>query len=271
MVARELGDRQRRPTSPRCRAERAEPVTGVQFLDVVPVDGRALVAAAETSWAQPVPDCPDWDAAGLVRHTGGILAWIAMIVATGERASFRSLPPSPSEDADLSAWFLDNVEQAVGVLREADTEKDLWTFSSLGDHRVGWWRRRLAIEMAIHRRDAEQAVAVAGGPTPFPLDEAVALAGVEEFVTEFLPGMLAQPLADRPRGRLRLHMTYPPADRWVDLDDPAADASDAGEAAATTLRGSASNVLLWLTNRHTDALEVQGDRGLLDAWTALRR
>lgn len=38
----------------------------------------------------------------------------------------------------------------------------------------------------------------------------------------------------------------------------------------TTVRGAVSNALLWLTNRHADAV-VQGDRGLLHAWTARKR
>jgi hypothetical protein len=49
---------------------------------------------------------------------------------------------------------------------------------------VGWWRRRLAVEVAIHRWDIEHAGA--GGPAPRPPDAAVAAAGVEEFVTDLL-------------------------------------------------------------------------------------
>ncbi|WP_343574511.1 maleylpyruvate isomerase N-terminal domain-containing protein, partial [Mycobacterium sp.] len=153
------------------------------FQDVVSKDGRALIIAAESNWVRPVPDCPDWDAAGLVRHTGGILAWIATIVETGEPASFGSLAPSPEDNADLSGWFLENLDRAVGAVRGADPEKDVWTFSSLGDHRVSWWRRRLAVEMVVHRADLENAVAVQGGAAPSPLDGAVAVAGIEEFVT----------------------------------------------------------------------------------------
>ena len=160
------------------------------MLDVIQEDGHALVAAAESNWARPVPDCPAWDAAGLVRHTGTVLEWIATIVVTGEPASFRSLPLPPAGDADLPAWFLDNLDRTVGVLGAADPQQTVWTFSSLGDHRASWWRRRLAVETAIHRWDAQHAVAVEGGPPPTPLDADAAAAGIAEFVTEFLPGLL---------------------------------------------------------------------------------
>lgn len=244
-------------------------MTDDPFLDVIALDGRALVAAAASNWALPVPDCPEWDAAGLIRHTGGILAWMASIVETGERASFRSLPLSPDEDADMSRWFLVNLERTLHAMRDGEPEKTVWTFSSLGDHRASWWRRRLAVEMAIHRWDAEYAVAVAGGPRPRPLDSRVALAGIEEFVAEFLPGLLAQPAADRPSGTLGLQIIDGTVDRWLDLDDQGKDLASRTDV-CTTVRGTASALLLWLTNRHTDAV-VEGDRELLDAWTALKR
>jgi hypothetical protein len=49
-------------------------VSGADFFDVLPVRGRALLAAAGPNWARPVPDCPDWDGAGLLRQTGGSLS-----------------------------------------------------------------------------------------------------------------------------------------------------------------------------------------------------
>ena len=245
-------------------------MTDGELLDVVTVDGRALIVGAATKWVRPVPDCPDWDAAGLVRHTGGILAWMAAIITSGERASFRSSPPTPEDDVDLPAWFLANLDRTVGALRAADPEQTVWTFSCLGADRVSWWRRRLAVEMAIHRRDVEYAVAAAGGPAPSPLDGVVAAAGIEEFVTEFLPGLLAQPFADRPSGTLHLQVTDAPSSRWLDLDDRGKDVLRPCDA-DTTVGGSASDVLLWLTNRRIDAIDVDGDRGLLATWTALTR
>lgn len=239
------------------------------LLDVVAVDGRALISTAESNWTRPVPDCPDWDAAGLVRHTGTILTWMATILETGERASFRSLPTPPAENTELSAWFLDALQRTLTDMRRSDTQGGVWTFSSLGDRRTSWWRRRLAVEMAIHRWDAAYAGAVEGGPQPAPLDSRVALAGIEEFVTEFLPGLLAQPTDGHPSGTLHLQIIDATADRWLDLDDRGKEVIHLSRA-DTTIRGTASSVMLWLTNRRSDAV-VEGDRGLLDAWTLLRR
>ena len=94
-------------------------------------------------------------------------------------------------------------------------QQTVWTFSSLGDHRVSWWRRRLAVgETAIHRWDAQHAVAVEGGPPPTPLGADVAAAGIEEFVTEFLPGLLDS-CTDSPSGKLHLLLTDAAPKRWL--------------------------------------------------------
>lgn len=246
-------------------------VNGGEFMDAVVLDGRALIEAAESNWSRPVPDCPEWDAAGLVRHTGGILAWMAAIVDTGDRVSFRALPPAPPLDSELAEWFVDNLDHTVTALREADPEAHVWTFSSLGDQRVSWWRRRLAVEMAIHRWDAQYAVAAEGGSASTaaeggaaPIRADVASAGIDEFVTEFLPGLLAQPIADRPSGTLRLQATDVVSDRCLDLDEAGAEASGGGDA-DTTVRGTASDLLLWLTNRTTAAIDA------LDGWAQFKR
>jgi hypothetical protein len=56
-------------------------------LTVTRADALALLAAAETDWRRPVPHCPDWDQAQLVRHTGGIFAWMAAIVTAKQQLS----------------------------------------------------------------------------------------------------------------------------------------------------------------------------------------
>ena len=64
-------------------------------------DARCLLAAARTDWGLPVPQCPGWNAADLVRHMGGILGWMAAVVASGERVSRRTLDPGPQNPTDL--------------------------------------------------------------------------------------------------------------------------------------------------------------------------
>ena len=234
-------------------------------------DARSLLAAARTDWGLPVPQCPGWDAADLVRHMGGILVWMAAVVVSRERVSRRTLDPGPEDPADLPRWYLASLDRTLDVLGSADPGSATWTFSSTGDRRVAWWNRRLAVEVAIHRWDAQDAVATDGGPSPDPLDGDVAATGIEEFMIEFLPGLLAQETTGELSGTLHLHATDGPTEWWIDLE--AAGPAVSGHIKAdTAIRGTRSDLLLWLTNRRSpDSLDVLGRRELLGSWTALRR
>jgi uncharacterized protein (TIGR03083 family) len=241
------------------------------FLSVADVDARALLRAAETDWTRPVPHCPDWDAAGLVRHTGALFEWMAAVVTSRERVSRRALEPAPDNLTHLSSWYLAALDRTIEVLGSADPASETWTFSATGNRRAGWWRRRLAVEVAIHRWDIEHAVAGAGGLAPRPLDGAVAAAGVEEFVVEFLPGLLAQEGIEGLDGTFDLHATDAPLECSLDLDATGLVLPEIAKA-DTAVRGTRSDLLLWLTNRGPlDSLDVIGNREILDRWPQLRR
>ncbi|HUB39820.1 MAG TPA: maleylpyruvate isomerase N-terminal domain-containing protein [Streptosporangiaceae bacterium] len=241
------------------------------LLDRAAADARSLLAAASTRWDAPVPHCPGWDAAELVRHQGSIFSWMATIVTGRRRVSRRELAPGPAEPAELPGWYLGNLDQVTTVLGSADPQSATWTFSSTGDQRVAWWDRRLAVEVAIHRFDAEHAVAADDGSPAAPLDGDVAAAGIEEFITEFLPGLLAQAGGPDLKGTLHLHATDGPVEWWIDLG--AAGAARPQHAKAdTAIRGTRGDLLLWLTNRTaTGALEILGRPEIADRWQQLRR
>jgi uncharacterized protein (TIGR03083 family) len=245
-------------------------VNQLALINVAEVDGIDLLGAAVSNWAWPVTNCPQWDIADLVRHTGGIFGWIASLIATGERVSRRALPPAPTGLDALPFWYTQNLDAVLQELRRADRDAAVWTFSSRGDHRVAWWRRRLAVEVAIHRWDAEHAASEHGAPAPKPLDGRVAAAGIDEFVTEFLPGLLDHQQIDPPRGMLHIQAIDGPTDIWVDLDAQGELTGDRSPA-DTHLHGTCSDILLWMTNRRPVAVNVVGESTVLTAWRELRR
>ncbi|HEY5248183.1 MAG TPA: maleylpyruvate isomerase family mycothiol-dependent enzyme [Dermatophilaceae bacterium] len=243
----------------------------VALRDQTADDAHALLAGAQTGWTRRVPHCPGWDTAELVRHTGGILAWMAAIVTTRERVARRTLDPAPEDPTDLPSWYTSHLDQTLATLYDADPGSETWTFSTRGDRQVAWWRRRLAVEVAIHRWDVQHAVATGGGPKPEPLDGDIAAAGIGEFVTEFLPGLLAQDSIEGLGGTLSLHATDGPVGWWTDLDAPT-EAIPRNAKADTTVRGTRSDLLLWLTNRGTpDVVDLSGRSDLLERWVQLRR
>jgi uncharacterized protein (TIGR03083 family) len=266
--SRSGANRQRRSGFDRPRG-RLHLVQSVAFLSCADHDARLLLAAAEPDWARPVPHCPEWDAAELVRHTGGILGWITAVVTSGERVSRRDLPTAPEGLNELGPWYLASLARTLDVLSAADPAAEMWTFSPTGDRTTGWWCRRLAIEVAIHRWDIEHAVALAGGDAPQPIDGDAAAAGIEEFFLEFLPRLLGQDGVSGIAGTLHLQASEDPASWWVDLDEGGALLAESAEA-GTTIRGTRSDLLLWLMNRGPlDSLETSGDIDT-SSWSQLR-
>lgn len=243
------------------------------LLTVAAADGQDLLTAAEGDWARPVPDCPGWTAADLVGHMGAILGWMAKIVTTGQAVPRRDRETPPADQEALTAWYATHLDKTIAVLTAAPPEFPVWTFSCVGDHRAGWWRRRLAVELAIHRWDAQHAAVPGTGPTVAPVDGSVAAAGIEEFVTEFLPGLLSQPGIAGLTGLVHLHATDGTSQWWVSLDDKDRAVALADHRKAdTAIRATRSDLLLWLTNRQPPTvLEIAGRLEVATRWTQLRR
>jgi uncharacterized protein (TIGR03083 family) len=243
------------------------------LLTVTAADGQELLAVAQAGWSRPVPDCPGWTAADLVGHMGAILAWMAKIVTTGEELPRRDREMPPADRGALGAWYSAHLDRTLSILAATAPESPAWTFSSRGDHRVSWWRRRVAVELAIHRWDAQHAAGLEAASPPLPLDGDVAAAGIEEFVTEFLPGLLARHDVEGLTGSLHLHAADGAAEWWVSLDDKAGAVAVPGHRKAdTAIRATRSDLLLWLTNRQQPGvLEISGPPEVAARWVQLRR
>ena len=134
----------------------------------------------------------------------------------------------------------------------------MWTFHR-PDQTVGFWRRRMAQETAVHRVDAESAH---GDPRPVPA--ALAADGVTELLEVFLaPHSDGAPVGGRGES-LHLHATDTEGEWQLRLLPAGVEVGRGhaqGDAAAA---GGASDLLLFLWGRATtDPLEVSGDPALL--------
>jgi uncharacterized protein (TIGR03083 family) len=248
-------------------------VSEFDILTVTAADGQDLLTVAQSDWSRPVQDCPGWNAADLVGHMGAILGWIATIVTSGQAVPRRDRETPPADRDTLAAWYRAHLNRTLSILTATPPESRAWTFSSNGDQRVSWWRRRLAVELAIHRWDAQHAASLGTKAPPAPLNGHVAAAGIEEFLTEFLPGLLSQPDTVGLTGSLHLHATDGTSEWWINLDERASAVAVPGHRKAdTAIRATRSNLLLWLTNRQRpDALEISGPPEVAERWTQLRR
>ena len=229
-----------------------------ELLAAIRSEGATIAALVrqDGAAARDVPSCPGWDVEKLVGHLGRVHRWVTAMVRSqsAERLDF---PPRP-EHVDAE-WFEEGVTELTAALEEAGPDVAMWTFPG-GGGTTRFWFRRQAEETAVHRWDAELAVA-----SPSPLDTEVALAGVDELLDVFFAARRVEL-----GGTVRFEATDSPHGTWVVANDDeggllVGHGHDEGD---VTLRATASDLLLWLWGRPVgDAgLDVVGDEALLDRW-----
>lgn len=213
--------------------------------DVAAIDGILQGAALDS----PVPDCGEWLLRDLVLHLGSIHRWATQVVRTGEK---QPQEPAQVADEDLRAWFAQGAADLLAEL--ADPERGTWTFSGPGTAR--FWRRRQAVETAVHRVDAQRATGV---EEPVPDD--LAEDGVAEVVDVLHPRQVRLGRSEPPTCSVRLVATTGSA--WLVGDGPT----------CATVTGKPSDLLLLLwrrERRRSRAFTVDGDTAALDALLSAR-
>jgi uncharacterized protein (TIGR03083 family) len=132
--------------------------------------------AASSRAAPAVPSCPGWVVTDLIVHLGFVHRLVARVISEqlqqppgmndrswlGLPAEWQDwLPPghaprqSPAPAALLD-WFRAGATELRELFRTADPSEQVWTWSA--DQSVGFWQRMQAIEAAVHRWDAQNAV-----------------------------------------------------------------------------------------------------------------
>ncbi|WP_224281347.1 maleylpyruvate isomerase N-terminal domain-containing protein [Streptomyces sp. LS1784] len=249
-----------------------------EHIDALRREGNRLAeAAARTELSAPVPTCPEWQLADLLRHIGSVHRWAAAIVSQGlpapldETGTQAAVGPLPS-DATLLDWYREGHTALVDALTAAPADVECWSFLP-SPSPLAFWARRQAHETAVHRHDAD---AAAGAPGP-AVDTALALDGIDELVSGFMTSSRSTLRSDRPRtlqvratdgagsdsgtGSWRLTITQEP---------PTVTTGESPEPADLTLAGPARELypLLWNRLPFGQARDVvaTGDQGLLDLW-----
>ena len=233
------------------------------YLAVIASEAARMAAVAQDAGLDAkTPTCPTWDVRKLVLHTGEVHRW-ATAVVDGKYTSLAKVPNdtlgSLPKDDDTLVWFRDGVAKLVDTLATADQSVDYDAFlKDPPTPRLLFWARRQAMELCIHRVDAESAVARC---TPFP--PKVAADGIDEFLTGFIT-----------RGKGAVHRDTPhtigvvPTDvdeRWtVTISDGPIVTERKQSKSDCTVTGPASDIFMALWNRPaSDAMQVAGDASLI--------
>jgi uncharacterized protein (TIGR03083 family) len=234
------------------------------YLAVLEPEAKALASAAEEAGLDaPVPTCPEWTVNDLVLHLGEVHRWATAAVASKASklgdvpADSRGPLPEPAATID---WFCDGAVALRDTLADADPSVDYAAFlSDPATPRLLFWARRQTLETSVHRVDAESAL-----DRCTPMGPDIALDGIDEFLTGFLPRSRTPLRADTPHC-LMVAPTYSDR-RWTvsisrELPETVRRATDAD----CTVSGSASDIYLALWNRRSlDSLDISGDRAAID-------
>ena len=287
-VAVEAGLHRRGASRRSCEAVDVPTSLEVERLISVVATESALLAE-EFQKVQPqdsVPSCPDWTAADLLGHIGGVQRWAAAMVAGARTANVpdaeqERLFRTPAEGADpdptvaraLLTWFEEGTSDLVGALSAAPSDLRAMHFLKDAPAPRHFWARREAHEVTIHRVDM---LAARLGRLPATgeaaIDHDVAVDGIDELVCGFLPRRSSRLRTDEPF-RVAIRATdaadHPGWTVAVSADPPVTTLGAAGDADAE-LRGTAAALYLGLWNRGDDVAE-SGAVDALGQWRELVR
>ncbi|MCD7444071.1 maleylpyruvate isomerase family mycothiol-dependent enzyme [Streptomyces lincolnensis] len=238
---------------------------------------RALVTSG-ADLSATVPTCPDWSLEELVRHTGGALRWVELMVRTRaeeeipeERVPLGDGPQARGDAGVLDAWLAETGEMLVDALREAGPDAKVWGWAGILN--AGFWARRMTHELTIHRADAVFAAGL-----PYEVAPEVAADAIDEWlqIVEFVQRTEPHDAARELRGpgrSIHLHATDTAPEinaEWViELTEDVLVWRRGHEKATVALRGPLTAVLLAFYRRlplDSAEVEVLGERELLEFW-----
>jgi uncharacterized protein (TIGR03083 family) len=133
-----------------------------------------------------VPAYPDFTVQSLAAHIGRGLRLFHAIAVGGEHPSLE-VP----EDADVADWVLAGLDPLITVLGEVPPDQLVPFPHDAGDRPAGLIAPLMAVEVGVHRWDAES---VLGDHAPIPAD--LAVQEVESVFTNFVPRLAGSGVAD---------------------------------------------------------------------------
>jgi uncharacterized protein (TIGR03083 family) len=239
------------------------------YLDQVERQAAALRAAAVSAGPDATaPTCPKWTVHELVSHIAGVHNWVVQATRsepTGKRPT-RATPPEDWHE--LLGWWDGQLATMLGELKAGGPDASTWVFHPDVDSTAAFWARRQAHETAIHRLDAEHAVAGSADPSAVPslvFDPELAADGIDELLVLMTPRVV-----DRHRPTVEGTVLFHAADagrawlvRLTPGELPEIGPADEIESDASVV-GTADAVYRAVWRRPSTAI-VTGDRTLVEA------
>ena len=235
---------------------------------------RAVVTSGADLTAT-VPTCPDWTLEMLVLHMGGALRWSGTLVRTRAQENIPDEdvprgdgPEKPGDAAALDEWLAEAGELAVGALREAGPDAKVWGWAD--SQTSGFWARRMAHEITVHRADATLAAGL-----PYEVAPDIAADAIDEWlqIVEWVGEREGKEAPIGAGGSIHLHATDATPElnaEWViEGTEDGFGWRRGHEKATVALRGPLTSLLLAFYTRlplDSPELEILGERKLLEFW-----
>ncbi|MEV4496726.1 maleylpyruvate isomerase family mycothiol-dependent enzyme [Micromonospora arborensis] len=237
------------------------------WIGALRAEGPAFAAAvAEAPPETPVLSCPGWTVNDLTLHLARIYHWVSSFASAGltTRPERHDQAEAEAGVSALQLWR-QGYDQLMTVFDGLDPEAPAWNWAPQ-PKKAGFWPRRMAHETAVHRWDAQ--LAIAAGE---PVEAKLAADGVSEVLDTWLPAGRRRTPGEW-HGVVQLTATDA-AQEWylrlrgegVALLDTATIFDHDDHHARAQVSGTASDLLLALWGRVSfETLDVAGDRALLD-------
>lgn len=215
--------------------------------------------------AQPVPSCPEWTGFDLVEHLGEVFRFFREQLLAADPSGRREVArPGIPEGAPPTEWLESMASSLVAAVEQAGPDSPCWNWAG-EDLNSGWVARRMALETAVHRYDAEL---TALDPTPVERD--LAVDGVDERLMVHLRADLPEEPSATLGGSLCLACSDADAAWVVEVGQGSLHVRGGRGPASAYVRASASDLFLFSWNRvDVDQLELTGDRQVAGAWATL--
>jgi uncharacterized protein (TIGR03083 family) len=232
------------------------------YIEAITNISAALASAASVDSSAAVPSCPGWQVRDVISHVAQVQRWATGPV-TSTTPARSDVEPAPEglSDPELVTWARAQTAGLIAALSDADPDDPAWTFGLPRTNR--FWFRRQAMEGAIHAWDAQSAI---GDADPIPGE--LAVDGLDEFLDLMLPRMV-KGSADLWGGEsVHLHRTDGEGEWLVTLGPNGTTQVERAHLKGTlAVRGSASDLFLWVSNRKPiTMLESFGDADLAERW-----
>lgn len=227
------------------------------LIAIIREEASRLASLARQEPTAPIPRYSGWAMTDLIAHTGSVHQRTIDIVRHHRTENPGRVPAPTIEPEDLIEWFEAGATEMADLLEAADPATSVWGFGAAPN--IGFWKTRMALETAVHRIDAEEAIGPAGD-----LDPGLAELGIDEFGVMWLGGLPVP--ADAAGSYVALEATDT-GERWVVSAADRFTIARSREEATVTFQDIASDLYLFLIGRIPHhRLSATGDPAAVEAW-----